>query len=83
MKRVSDEKGRHGGKRRGAGRPRGKFRREAPHRSREYFDRPSAIHVTVRCPLYISELRSDRAFAAMRDVLARYTDGEHFRVVHF
>src|SRR4051812_28464033 len=83
MRREPDEKNEHGGRRPGAGRPPGKFRREAPHRTREYFDRPSAIHVTIRCPSYISELRSDRVFAAMRGVLARYTDRADFRVVHF
>jgi hypothetical protein len=71
----------HGGKRPGAGRPRSTFRIDAPHRSRETFDSPAPVHVTMRCP-HIAALRWQKIYEALHGVLARFVDGEQFRVVH-
>jgi REP element-mobilizing transposase RayT len=75
-------KGKHGGKRRGAGRPRARFRPDAPHRSRAKFDRRSPIHVTMRGRCWIFGLRSERVFAVLRQVLALYVAYDDFRIVH-
>lgn len=37
----------------------------------------------MRCQRSVLELRDDRVFRALSEVLARYRDGEAFRVVHF
>ncbi len=88
MKREREkrERGKHGGKRAGAGRKRMKYRLDAPHRSRESFSQPSPVHVTMRCLRYIDHLRCDEIYRALSRVLLRYRDdrfdGGSFRVIH-
>jgi putative transposase len=72
----------HGGKRRGAGRKRGRFRLDAPHRRRAVFSSPAPVHVTMRGRCWISGMRRDEILRALAGVLERYRDGEDFRVVH-
>jgi putative transposase len=76
----------HGGKRDGAGRKRGKYRLDAPHRSREAFAYALPIHITMRGQRYIGDLRSERVYLLLAGVLARYRDdrfdGGAFRVIH-
>jgi len=61
----------HGGKRRGAGRkPKGE-RALVSHRARPVFDKPTAVHVTLRVGDAIPSLRSSRRFAIIRECFAR------------
>jgi REP element-mobilizing transposase RayT len=69
----------HGGKRRNAGRKRGRFRLDAPHRKRARFTVPSPVHVTMRGQC---GLRSDVAYRVLHAVLALYQDRQDFRIVH-
>ncbi len=71
-----------GGKRKGAGRPPKARRSSEPHRRRERFSRPTAVHVTLRVLDGIGKLRRRAIYKAVgRAVIAvlRRTD---FRIVH-
>jgi REP element-mobilizing transposase RayT len=79
--KMTSKPRKHGGKRPGAGRPRRRFRVEAPHRSREAFHVPAPVHVTMRCP-HLAALRQGRVYEVLRGVLERYENSETFRIVH-
>src|SRR5262249_39709542 len=81
-KRNDTRKGTGGGASRGAGRPRSRFAKDAPHRARPELSSEHAVHVTLRTMLYVPRLRQSRSYHAIREVLGRYLDHPEFRVVH-
>jgi REP element-mobilizing transposase RayT len=79
--KMTSKPRKHGGKRRGAGRPRRRFRVEAPHRPRTAFYAPAPVHITMRCP-HLAALRQGRVYEVLCEVLARCENRDDFRVVH-
>jgi REP element-mobilizing transposase RayT len=79
---MSSSERTHGGKRRNAGRKRSRFRRDAPHRSRARFGKPSPVHVTMRGQQWICGLRSDVVYRVLHEVLGRFKARLDFRIVH-
>jgi len=71
-----------GGRRPGAGGPRGARRRAMPHRRRGPHDRHVPVHVTLRAAPGIPSLRESRVFAAVREALAA-ASRDAFRLVHW
>ncbi len=72
----------HGGRRRGAGRPRTTSQRNVPHRPREPHRRHAPVHATLRATQLPASLRSPTLFSAVRDALAR-ASRDTFRIVAF
>jgi hypothetical protein len=72
----------HGGRRRGAGRPRRGVRAAERHRRRERFGPGHPIHVTVRTVPALRELRRRDAYHAFRLALHTALRREGFRVCH-
>lgn len=71
---------RRGGPRRGSGRPRGT---RVSHASRERFDKPTPVHVTVRVHRHVRNLRSRRSFQRIRRALERARDRFGTRLIEF
>ena len=72
-----------GGKRRGAGRkPKGR-KAGVSHRPRPHFDKPMAVHVTLRVRDHVWNLRSSRSFRMIRQCLAGALGRFGLRVIHF
>jgi REP-associated tyrosine transposase len=72
-----------GGRRTGAGRkPKGR-RALVSHAARPKFDRPTAVHVTMRVREEVWNLRSRRAFRRLRDALAAAWGRFGVRLVQF
>ncbi|MCA1826875.1 MAG: transposase, partial [Myxococcales bacterium] len=67
----------------GAGRKPKGVRPQVSHHARPYFDKPAAVHVTLRVDHHVWNLRSQRCFRvlkqALRDALGRFG----LRVIHF
>jgi REP element-mobilizing transposase RayT len=78
--RVQLELPRHGGRRKGAGRPKGD---RVSHMSRPAFARPAPSHVTLRVRDDVPSLRSSRRFAAIRRSFAAVRGRDSFRLVEF
>ena len=77
------ERKQHGGRREGAGRKRSKQSLLDPsHAKRELLDARHPVHVILRACDDVETLRQRSMYEAIRDVLPRYLDGEHFRIVH-
>lgn len=75
---------RWGGRRVGAGRPRGTRRStRMPHVRRQLASRHRPHHITVRVTRGTWNLRSQRCFAPVRAALQRVFGRENFRIVHF
>lgn len=72
---------RRGGKRAGAGRKRGRFRKPA-HRKRPPLSPNHPVHVTLRLQCYVAELRTRRLYHVLRKVLALYLEFPGFRIIH-
>ncbi|MBI2392330.1 MAG: hypothetical protein HYV09_22275 [Deltaproteobacteria bacterium] len=73
---------RHGGARKGAGRPARSTR--VSHGARPRFGgRPTPLHVTVRMAKGVWNLRSQRGFRCVEQALAAERDRGALRVVHF
>jgi len=73
-----------GGRRDGAGRkplPAGK--RHVPHRSRERFDKPTPVHVTLRVAEHVWNLRSARSFRRIARAFARRRGLAGLRLIEF
>jgi len=79
---MSEEKGRHGGARRGAGRKQTGVKRGGPHRARPALSSRHGVHVALRCVRGVPRLRQACMYHAIRRVLARYLGCGEFRVVH-
>jgi putative transposase len=71
---------RRGGRRKGAGRPKGN---RVSHDARPAFSRPTPAHVTVRVRGDVPNLRSSRRFAAIRRCFAKAKQRQAFRMVQF
>jgi REP element-mobilizing transposase RayT len=72
-----------GGKRRGAGRkPKGK-KPLVSHRARPRFEKPSAVHVTLRVGTHVWNLRSRRCFRAIESSLEGARERFGLRVIEF
>lgn len=72
-----------GGRREGAGRPRGRVSRHMPHVRRPEVSRHRPHHVTVRVTRSTFNLRSQRCFRPIREALAALRGRAGFRVVQF
>jgi REP element-mobilizing transposase RayT len=70
----------HGGRRKGAGRPKGE---RVSHRARPSFSRPTPAHVTLRVRGDVPGLRSSRRFAAIRRSFQAMQTNLSFRLVRF
>ncbi|HUQ07869.1 MAG TPA: transposase [Kofleriaceae bacterium] len=73
--------GKHGGWRPGAGRPRG--RKKVAHVVRETFTWREPLHVTWRIAEGVRSLRCAAVLEVVRDRLAKFANGDDFRVVEF
>jgi REP element-mobilizing transposase RayT len=71
---------RHGGRRKGAGRPKGG---RVSHDARPSFSRPTPAHVTLRVRQDVPNLRSSRRFRAIRACFAKANARRHLRLVKF
>jgi putative transposase len=69
-----------GGKRRGAGRPPNGWRAGAPHKRREAFERPTAVHVTMRVEPAVGALRRRHAYHAFRQAMRAILVRRDFRI---
>src|SRR5262245_14345114 len=78
----STKKSTWAGARRGAGRPKSRFAKDAPHRERPELSSIHPVHVTLRTRPYVPRLRQSRGYHAVRVVLLRYLDDPEFRIVH-
>ncbi len=72
-----------GGRRSGAGRKPGAGKRCVPHRSREPFSRVLPVHVTIRMAKNVYNLRSQRAFTALKRAFTGAAIRFDTRIVHF
>ena len=70
----------HGGRRKGAGRPKGD---RVSHRARPGFSRPAPAHVTLRVRDDVPSLRSSRRFAVIRRSFKALFARRAFRLVKF
>ena len=70
----------HGGRRPGAGRPRGD---RVSHAERPRFARPTPVHVTLRVRDFVWNLRSSRAFRRLRSCFSRARGRFGARLIHF
>jgi putative transposase len=70
----------HGGRRKGAGRPKGD---RVSHRARPSFSRPTPAHVTLRVRDDVPSLRSSRRFAAIRRAFKALQAKPSLRLVKF
>ena len=80
---IETKKSGWGGRRAGAGRPKGRWRSDPPHRARTPFASTTPIHVVLRASKWIDGLRQRRIYQVTNRVLARYLGLDDFRVVHF
>jgi len=71
----------HGGWRPGAGRPRGRKKRD--HAARERFAARFPQHVTLRIVEHVPSLRRERALRVVRHAIEAGGHRDEFRVVHF
>ena len=74
-------KAKHGGKRAGAGRPKGKGS-DAPHRARPVHKKRHPVHVVLRAKQDVPRLRKANTFAAIRAAMRAMGAKLDFRVVH-
>jgi REP element-mobilizing transposase RayT len=72
----------HGGKRKGAGRPRKSRRRCEPHTKRPPLSRHSSVHTVLRIEDDVGTLRRRDAYHAIRLALKTVLSRRDFRVVH-
>jgi putative transposase len=70
----------HGGRRKGAGRPKGD---RVSHRARPAFSRPIPAHVTLQVRENVPNLRSSRRFAVIRRGFTALRGRETFRLIKF
>jgi REP element-mobilizing transposase RayT len=72
----------HGGKRRGAGRPPKGARAGSPHKGRPELDARHPVHVTLRVVAAIGNLRRRCVYRAVREATLTTARREDFRIVH-
>jgi len=72
-----------GGKRRGAGRkPEGR-RAGVSHKARPRFEKPAAVHVTLRVDVHVWNLRSRRCFGAIEACFVEARERFGLRIIEF
>ena len=69
-----------GGRRKGAGRPRGN---RVSHAARPHFDRVTPVHVTLRMQEHVWNLRSGRSWRRIRRAFERARGRFGMRLIHF
>jgi len=73
----------HGGKRKGAGRPpKNKLRPSQPHKKRPAVKKSQPMHVTVRVVDELAELRQRDAYKAIRRAMTHVYARDEFHIVH-
>ena len=72
----------HGGKRKGAGRPKQGARASERHQARPAVRASEPVHVTVRAVARVGRLRKHDIFLAVRDATICVAKHEDFRIVH-
>src|SRR5262249_59217203 len=82
VKKDGPKNGPWGGARPGAGRPKSRFAKDAPHRARPELSSKNPVHVVLRTMLYVPRLRQAHGYRAIRTVLLHYLDDPDFRIVH-
>src|SRR5258706_9895478 len=83
MRQLSLELPMRGGKREGAGRkPKGR-RALVSHKARPKFEKPAAVHVTLRVADHVWNLRSRRAFRLLEQCLADALGRFGLRIIQF
>jgi REP element-mobilizing transposase RayT len=79
---MSEQRASHGGRRKGAGRPRKLRQHDAPHRKRPSLSASHPVHVVLRTTAWTPRLRCGAIYRALRRVLERYLGRADFRIVH-
>ena len=77
------DRGRHGGKRAGAGRKPGPGRRRVPHGRRPRLQKQSPVHVTTRMVAGLRRLRAVKLVAVLRRAFAHGCKKTGFRICQF
>jgi len=72
----------HGGKRRGAGRPPKGARAGAPHKTRPFLHARYPVHVVLRVVAAVGNLRRRCTYQAIREATLTTARREDFRIVH-
>ncbi len=72
----------HGGKRKGAGRPRKGKRSSEPHKVRVEIDARHPLHITTRVVVGLGSLRKKDLYLAIRDATVAVFERSGFRLVH-
>src|SRR2546428_6392285 len=70
----------HGGRREGAGRPKGD---RVSHASRARFEKPAALLITLRVAAHVWNLRSSRSWSVLRRCFAASRGRFGVRLIHF
>ena len=83
MKQLALRLPHRGGKRAGAGRKPQGPRALVSHRARPRFDKPAAVHVTLRVADHVWNLRSKRCFRAVERCFAAARGRLGLRLIHF
>jgi REP element-mobilizing transposase RayT len=79
---IEKVKGKHGGRRAGAGRKTTNRRRGGPHRKRPELSPRHPVHVTLRARKLFPEMRRRDYYAAIRKTLEHFLGRTDFRVIH-
>jgi REP element-mobilizing transposase RayT len=79
---VQQDLFRHGGKRKGAGRPPTRSRAGTAHRKRPTVKPYHALHVTMRVVADVGSMRRREMYRAVRDATVTAALRERFRIVH-
>lgn len=72
----------HGGKRKGAGRPPKGPRSSQPHKRRPTLKKSEPVHVTIRVVAELADLRQREVYKAVRTAMWKVFDREEFRIVN-
>jgi REP element-mobilizing transposase RayT len=70
----------HGGRREGAGRPKG---HRVSHAARARFEQPAALHITLRVAAHVWNLRSSRSWRVLRRCFGASRGRFGVRLIHF
>src|ERR1043165_9624116 len=76
------ERGKRGGKRRGAGRPPNGPRAGSPHKTRPFLHARYPVHVTLRAISAVGTLRRRCVYRAIREATLTTAPREDFRIIH-
>ena len=82
LRHKQQELFRHGGKRRGAGRPKKGYRASEPHKKRPTIKRYQPVHIVLRAVAEIGSLRTWHLYRAVRTALLATMGRADCRIVH-